>query len=174
MSFDVVAAVDDELGIGKNGNVPWHLPGDLAHFVALTKRSETGRPNAVIMGRKTWESVPERFRPLAGRRNVVMTRQAGYAAPGAVSVVSNLDAALEVAQRGSDRVFVIGGGDIYRAAIAHPACRDLYITRVSGRFECDAFFPPFEGGFERTDILDDATENGIRYTIEVWSPRAAR
>jgi dihydrofolate reductase len=172
MSFDVVVAIDDALGIGKQGQVPWHLPGDLAHLVALTRHSGGDRPNAVIMGRKTWESIPLRYRPLAGRHNVVITRQPGYAVPSGVAVATDLDAALRAAgAAAADRRFVLGGGEIYRDALAHPDCGDLYLTQVSGEFGCDTFFPPFRDRFVCRERLREAVENGIPYRIEVWRRR---
>lgn len=93
--------------IGRDNDLPWHLPEDLAHF----KKTTSGCP--VIMGRRQWESLPERFRPLPNRRNIVLTRQAGYEAPGA-EVVSDLPAALELVS-GVD-AWICGGGEIYRQA----------------------------------------------------------
>lgn len=95
--------------IGAGGGMPWHVPEDLAHFKAVT----LGHP--VVMGRRTWESFPERFRPLPDRRNIVVTRTQGWSAPGAEPAAS-LDAALEAA--GPGRIWVIGGGQLYAQAIA--------------------------------------------------------
>lgn len=97
--------------IGAAGGMPWHVPEDMAHFRAAT----TGAP--VVMGRRTWESFPDRFRPLPGRRNIVVTRDDGWSAPGAERAAS-LDAALDLAGEGRpDTIWVIGGGQLYRAAI---------------------------------------------------------
>lgn len=92
--------------IGRGGTLPWHLPEDMAHFRALT----TG--GTVVMGRRTWESLPPKFRPLPGRRNVVVTRQPSYDAPGA-EIVADLAAAL------AEPVWIIGGATIYRAALPY-------------------------------------------------------
>ncbi len=98
--------------IGADGGMPWRVPEDLAHFKAAT----LGAP--VVMGRRTWESFPARFRPLAGRRNIVVTRQAEWAAEGAERAGS-LEQALALASTGGpDRIWVIGGGQLYREAIA--------------------------------------------------------
>ena len=124
--------------IGAEGDLPWRLSSDLKHFKATTK----GKP--VIMGRKTWESLP--FKPLPGRTNVVVTRQAGYAAEGA-QVFTDLDAALAAGSAaaqadGVDEVFVIGGAQIY-AETLHKADR-LYLTDVEAEPAGEAVFPAFE------------------------------
>lgn len=96
--------------IGADGGMPWHVPEDLAHFREVT----LGSP--VIMGRRTWESFPDRFRPLPGRRNIVVTRDEAWEAPGAERAAS-LPAAIALA--GDGEVWVIGGGQLYREAIVH-------------------------------------------------------
>ena len=124
--------------IGTEGDLPWRLSSDLKHFKATTK----GKP--VIMGRKTWESLP--FKPLPGRTNIVVTRQVGYAAEGA-QVFTDLDAALAAGSAaaqadGVDEVFVIGGAQIYAEAL-HKADR-LYLTDVEAEPAGEAVFPAFE------------------------------
>lgn len=117
------------------GTLPWHLPEDLRHFREIT----AGKP--VIMGRKTWESLPERFRPLPGRLNVVITRQAGYAAPGA-TVVDSVDAAV-TACRGVPEAFVIGGAELYRQTIEHASALELTAIDLVVP-DADAFFPEID------------------------------
>ena len=129
-SLTLIAAVARNGVIGKDHRLPWHLPADLKHFKELT----TGR--AVIMGRKTWESLPEKFRPLPDRRNIVVTRNAGYRAEGAV-VVTSLPAALATAQ--SDEPFVIGGAELYAAAL--PLADRLQLTEIDAAFDGDTRFP---------------------------------
>ncbi len=137
MKLCLVVAVADNGVIGRNNQLPWYLPADLKHF----KRTTLGKP--VIMGRKTWESIG---RPLPGRTNIVITRQAGYQADGA-RVVDTLDAAVELAESvalidGVDEVMVIGGADIYRLALSR--ADRLYLTEVHADVEGDAFFPDWE------------------------------
>ena len=127
----IIAAVARNRVIGKDNQLLWHIPEDMAHFKALTAG------HTVIMGRKTWESLPERFRPLPGRRNIVITRQAGYAAPGAERADS-LEMALELASTAAV-AFVIGGEQIYRQAMA--IADRLEITEVDQEPEGDAWFP---------------------------------
>jgi dihydrofolate reductase len=130
----IVAYAGPERVIGHNGEIPWHLPSDMRRFKAIT----TGHP--VIMGRKTWESLPDQFRPLPNRTNIVMTQEAGYRAERA-HVVSSVEAALEVARRapGSNEVFVIGGEKIYRLFL--PTVTRAYITEIRASIKGDAFFP---------------------------------
>ena len=119
--------------IGAGGEMPWHVPEDLAHFKAVT----ADRP--VVMGRKTWDSLPARFRPLPGRRNIVITRTAGVGSAGAERAAS-LEQALE---RLDDRVWVIGGGEIFRQAIEDADL--LEITQLDLQTPGDAFAPEWTG-----------------------------
>jgi dihydrofolate reductase len=135
MDLTLIAGVARNGVIGRDNQLLWHLPEDLKHFRAATM----GAP--VIMGRKTWESLPERFRPLPGRRNLVLSRRPGYEAPGA-EVVADLDAALALARSsGAPRAFVIGGEQIYRQTL--PLANELLLTEVERDFEGDAHFPAF-------------------------------
>ena len=126
--------------IGRGLALPWRLGADQRRFRALT----VGKP--VIMGRKTWEGLPKRFRPLPGRLNLVLTRQAEYEARGAV-VCDDFAEALEIAREqaaedGADEVCVIGGADLY--ALALPRARRIYLTEVEGDPEGDVTMPPLD------------------------------
>lgn len=127
----LVAAVAANGIIGANGKLPWHLPEDLKHF----KRVTLGHP--VIMGRKTWESLKG---PLPGRENIVVTRQAAYAAPGA-AVASSLDAALALCA-GEKVAFVIGGTQLFRESL--PAAAGLVMTEIKQDFPGDTWFPDYD------------------------------
>lgn len=131
----VIAAVARDGAIGRANGLLWHEPEDQKHF----RRVTMGCP--VLMGRRTWDSLPERFRPLPGRRNVVVTRQAGWQAPGA-DVAPSLQAALaRVAD--APKVFVIGGGQLYAEAL--PQADELELTEVDAVFpEADTHFPPLD------------------------------
>lgn len=119
--------------IGLDGTMPWHVPEDLAHFKAIT----LGSP--VVMGRRTWEALDPRFRPLPGRRNIVITRQPDFAADGA-DVAHSLESALALAARDKDdRTWVIGGGQIYREAI--DIADRLEVTEIDARYDGDAHAP---------------------------------
>jgi dihydrofolate reductase len=117
--------------IGVNGDLPWHLPEDLAHF----KRTTLVQP--VIMGRITWQSIPEKFRPLPGRTNVVVSRQSDFSATGA-QVVGSLQAALNLFPP-NEAVWLIGGAQLYAQAM--PLAQQLVITEIDADYEGDAFAP---------------------------------
>ncbi|MBK1612759.1 diacylglycerol kinase [Rubrivivax gelatinosus] len=127
----LVAAVARNGVIGRGGVMPWHLPEDLAHF----RRTTQGLP--VLMGRRTWESLPERFRPLPGRRNIVVTRQAGWAAPGA-EVAASPDAALALVAD-APRACIIGGGELYATLL--PRVDELVLTEIDADFDGDTRLP---------------------------------
>ncbi len=130
----LIAAIARNGVIGKGNALPWHLPEDLRRFKALT----TGQ--AVIMGRKTWDSLPAKFRPLPNRLNIVVTRNPAWRAAGAEQAPS-LDAALALAADAA-RAFVIGGGELYHAALAQAA--ELVLTEIEREFDGDARFPDFD------------------------------
>lgn len=131
MSVSIVAAVAQNGVIGKRGALPWHLPEDLKRFRQLT----TGK--VVLMGRKTWESLPANVRPLPQRTNVVVTRQADYHVPSDVYVFPSLKEAMEAFA--DNEIVIIGGGEIYRQALS--LTDTLYITHVNKEVEGDVTFP---------------------------------
>jgi dihydrofolate reductase len=135
----LIAAVARNGAIGRDNQLLWHLPEDLKFFRATT----LGCP--VVMGRKTWESLPARFRPLPGRRNVIVTRNRGWAAEGAagVDVVHDLPAALALLAD-VPRAFVIGGAQLYAAAL--PFADELVLTEVDADFDGDVQFPAWDRG----------------------------
>lgn len=134
MSFTLIAAVAKNGCIGQNGKLPWNIPEDMKHFRDLTMG------HVVLMGRKTWESLPEKFRPLPGRTNVVLTRQTNFNVPSGVQVFSSLD---EVRDAFADQeVFVIGGAELYATTL--PLAKKLYLTEVDAEPEGDAKFPVFD------------------------------
>lgn len=142
--------------IGKNNDLLWHIPKDAQRFKDITM----GHP--VIMGRRTWESIPEKFRPLPGRANIVVTREDGYDATGA-TVVTSLDAAIQTAKEaaGSEEIFIVGGGQMYSEAF--PRADRLYLTLIDDDAEGDTFFPEYEKEFAKI-ISDERYEwNGLKY-----------
>ena len=127
----IIAAVASNRVIGRDNQLIWNIPEDMAHFKALTQG------HTVLMGRKTWESLPPRFRPLPGRRNIVVSRQPDYAAPGA-ELAGSLEAGLALAAA-NETVFVIGGAEIYQQAFA--VADRLEITAVDLAPDGDSWFP---------------------------------
>jgi dihydrofolate reductase len=149
--------------IGRRGGIPWHLPEDLARFRALT----TGHP--VVMGRKTWESLPDRFRPLPERRNVVVTRTPTWTAEGADRAAS-LDEALQLLG-GAERVFVIGGAALYAGAL--PLADELELTEVDLEVDGDAYFPEWDrGSFEEVSREAHVSEDGTPFAFVTYRRRS--
>ena len=157
-TLTLIAAVAANGVIGDANRLPWHLPEDLKRFKELT----WGHP--VIMGRKTWESLPERFRPLPGRQNVVLTRQAGYRADGATVVASLTDA---ITATGEGEAFIIGGAEIY--ALALPLAQRLQLTELGVAFNGDARFPDFDRSVWRETVRDARrTEAGSDFAFVTY------
>ncbi len=135
MIVSAIAAVADNGTIGRDSDLPWHLPDDLKYFQRVT------RGHHVITGRKNYETIPAKYRPLKDRVNMVVTRNAAYEAPGAV-VLGSLEEALEKAKAsGETEAFVIGGGQIYREALQQGLVDRLYLTLVHANVEGDTHFP---------------------------------
>ncbi len=174
-SFSIVVAADSNLGIGKNGSLPWHIPGDMQHFKELTTMTvDPAKRNAVIMGRKTWESLPPKFRPLPERLNVVVTRNSALALPDGVIKASNLHDAFSIIERKEfgdkiETVYAIGGGGIFKEAIKDPQCKKIYLTQILKQFNCDVFFPEFRDEFKETLVSPPLAENGIEYNFAIYS-----
>lgn len=140
MIVSAIAAVAENGVIGKSGDLPWHLPDDLKYFQHITKGHH------VITGRKNYESIPPKYRPLRNRVNIVVSRNASYEAPGAL-VVDSLATGLAIAQRANEKeAFIIGGGQIYREALTMRLVDRLYLTVVHSTVEGDTHFPPLDPG----------------------------
>jgi len=133
-TISLIVAMDKNGLIGAGSQVPWRLPDDMHHFRLTTM----GKP--VIMGRKTYESIPDRFRPLRGRKNIILTRQHDYLAPGCI-VTHSLPSAIEVAGDVQE-VMVIGGAEIYELFL--PMADRIYLTLIDGQFEGDVYFPEID------------------------------
>lgn len=132
-NLSIIVAIAQNGAIGKDNDLLWHLSGDLKRFKQLT----TGHP--VVMGRKTWDSLPKR--PLPKRQNIVMTNNPDFAADGA-TVVHSVNDLFNVLKDCDDEVFVMGGAAIYKALL--PFCRRLYVTRVYRDYEADVYFPTID------------------------------
>ena len=161
--------------IGKTGTMPWHLPEDLKHFSSLT----SGHP--VIMGRKTWESFPDKYRPLPGRTNIVITRQAAWrdtpGAEGAVAVASLDDALLESQfVPGHEMVWIVGGGEIFAQAL--DLADVAVVTTIDTTAEGDTFAPELGYDWTASASLPAngwlTSANGTRYRITLWRRTEAK
>ena len=157
----LIAAMGRDRVIGREvdgvGTLPWHLPEDMQHFRELT----TGKP--VIMGRKTWESLPERFRPLPGRHNIVVSRNTAYAAPGA-TIAGSVEAALAACGPAPD-AFVIGGAELYRQAIGRADRLELTEIELDVA-DGDAHFPAIDRAhWNETSRSSHVAKNGLSYAF---------
>ncbi|KAL1697218.1 dihydrofolate reductase-like domain-containing protein [Schizophyllum commune] len=186
----LIVAATKANGIGQNGNLPWRLPKEMSYFAKVTSHAPEGKQNRVIMGRKTWESIPAKFRPLRDRLNVVLSRQADFKQSGA-DVFPSLSAAIDTAASGqAHRTYVIGGATLYQESLTltpsetGPFVDRILITRVlDPAFDaCDAFFPDFttdsawkqathdelEGwlGFDVPRGVQE--EKGVMYEFQMW------
>src|SRR5689334_5805891 len=133
MIISLIAALTENRVIGRNNDLPWHLPDDMKYFMQTTKE------HYVIMGRKNYDSIPEKFRPLPNRFNIVVTRQKNFEAPGC-TVVNSIDEALNIAHANHQmEVFIIGGAEIYKQGL--PLATRLYLTEIKTELEGDTFFP---------------------------------
>ena len=165
MTIVLVAALARGGAIGLGGGLPWHLPEDLRHFREVT----LGSP--VVMGRRTWESLPARFRPLPGRRNVVVTRNHAWQADGAERTGS-LEEALELLG-GEQRVCVIGGAQLFDAAL--PLADELVLTQIDADVEADTFFPALpDDTFERVAHEAHVSATGLPYAFVTYVRRKSR
>ena len=149
--------------IGIDNRLPWHLPEDMKFF------RETTRGKPVIMGRKTWESLPDAFRPLPGRINIVISRNPGFQAAGG-TVVGSLKDALAAASD-AEIAFVIGGAELYRQAL--PRADRLYLTEIDRDFAGDAFFPAFDrDAWQEVSRNARIAESGLPFAFVTYERRA--
>ena len=159
MKVSLVAAVARGGVIGRDGVLPWRLPEDMAHFREVTMG------HAVVMGRRTWESLPDRFRPLPGRRNVVVTRNLSWHGEGAERAASFEDALQLLA--GEESVSVIGGGEIFAAAL--PRADALVFTEIDLDVEGDTFFPAWDrADFEELSREPHVAKDGTPFAFVTY------
>ncbi|KAM7018599.1 dihydrofolate reductase [Tautogolabrus adspersus] len=180
-----IVAVCPDLGIGMNGNLPWHparLNNEFKHFRKMTSTpSVDGKQNVVIMGRKTWFSIPEKNRPLNNRINIVLSRQCKELPAGAHHLAADFSSALrlvdtELADK-ADQVWVIGGTSLYKEMMESSGSRRLFVTQILKQFECDTYLPEISP--DKYRLLPEfpgvshelQEENGIQYRFEVYESR---
>ncbi|KAE8668146.1 Bifunctional dihydrofolate reductase-thymidylate synthase [Hibiscus syriacus] len=176
-TYQIVVAATKDWGIGKDGKLPWQLPSDLKFFKDLTlTTADPGKRNAVIMGRKTWESIPLQYRPLPGRLNVVLTRSGSFDIATAENVVicGSMTSALELLAASPyclsiEKVFVIGGGQIFRESLNAAGCDAIHLTEIETSIECDTFMPSIDSSvFQPWYSSFPQVENNIRYCFATY------
>ena len=166
----LIAAVDKKFGIGAKGKLIWNLKEDMRFFQKTTEHSEqSDKENVVIMGRTTWESIPEAYRPLKGRRNFVLTRNGDYEAEGG-TVFKTLNEAIKSADNDEfvEKIFIIGGASVYKESILHPDITGVYLTKVNSEYNCDVFFPKIPKYFKNIKSLGKGEEKGVSYEFLLY------
>ncbi|MBU1119509.1 dihydrofolate reductase [Patescibacteria group bacterium] len=159
----LVAAVDKKNGLGKKGTLAWRLKKEMAYFTKVTtKTADPEKQNAVIMGSTTWESIPEKYRPLPERKNIVLAFDESYHAPG-TTVATSIKDAYQSIDTTIETVFIIGGASIYEQTIDLPETDGMYITKINHDFECDVFFPGISKEYSNITTLGKDEEKGIHF-----------
>ncbi|XP_018471037.1 bifunctional dihydrofolate reductase-thymidylate synthase 2 isoform X1 [Raphanus sativus] len=176
-AYQVVVAATNQMGIGKDGKLPWTLPTDLKFFKELTlTTSDSAKKNAVVMGRKTWESIPAKYKPLSGRLNVVLTRSSGFDVANAENVVtcSSVESALDLLAQppyrlSIEKVFVIGGGEVLRESLNGERCEAIHLTEIDTSIDCDTFVPTINtSAFQPWCSSLPTCENGLRFSFTTY------
>jgi len=183
ISCKLIVAACEGNGIGKSGNLPWRLKSEMAYFAKMTKTTEDStKKNAVIMGRKTWQSIPEKFRPLKERLNVVLSTQSKQDVVGGdspdVVVCNSLEEALSSVEAAAldnkiESCWIIGGSSVYEEALKHPKLDKVYLTKILQEFDCDTFFPSLDEKqwkiVQEKDVPNDIQEeNDIQFKYCVY------
>ena len=177
LSLNLIAAACEGMGIGVKGTLPWKLKSEMAFFTSMTTTTkDSNKTNVVLMGRRTWECIPSKYRPLPNRINIVLTSQfldygneaiVCKSIPHAIDVISK-----EPLKDQVESIWVIGGSSVYKAAMESPNFSRLYLTKIKKYFDCDTFFPPIPNNFVLTEDPNVPQgiqeENGIQFVYEVY------
>ena len=180
VQFKLIVAVCQENGIGKDNNLPWRIKSELAYFAKMTKSvNNFSKQNAVLMGRKTWESIPSRIKPLKNRVNIVLTRQekSKISEDENVIVCDSLHNAFTLVEEVCDMIetcWIIGGSSVYEEAMKNPRLDRIYLTEIMEEYECDTFFPTLatEDWEEVKDEMvpkDVQEEDGVKFKYKVFT-----
>lgn len=162
-NLSLIVAVDSQKGIGKNNDLMWNLPADMRFF------KETTEGHVVIMGRKNYDSIPEKYRPLAGRTNIVLSRQAEFKAANCL-VFSSLEECLnKLSLLPSQKAFIIGGAQIYKLAIESNLVDEVFITQIDKAYGADTFFPEFDtSSFHKELLFTQNADNKHSASFKVY------
>ncbi|XP_046464116.1 dihydrofolate reductase-like [Daphnia pulex] len=176
MKLNLIVATASNMGIGFQGTIPWRLKKDMALFAKLTKNTnDTNKQNAVVMGRKTWESIPEKNRPLSNRLNIVLSSSQQIEN---TLTCKSLETAMQLLQTPPyldqiENIWIIGGASVYKEAMEHSSCHRIYVTHILKDFECDVFMPAIDPA--KFSLVGDSKvpegteeENGISFNVKVY------
>ena len=163
MKVSLIVAMDKNRGIGKNNDLMWHLPNDMRFF------KETTAHQIVVMGRKNYDSIPDKYRPLPNRKNIILTRNSDFKAEGC-DVFYALDDALGAYVNESEKtIFIIGGGQIYSLALEEGVVDEMFITHIDGDYDADTFFPEFdESEWKKELVFKQAIDDRHKHSFEVF------
>lgn len=174
--ISIILALDNENGIWKDGDLAWNIPEDMKYFKDTTTNTrDSKKQNAVIMGRKTWESIPKKYRPFKNRRNFILSRSCEND-----SIEENwahnfcsLDNCLSFIEKQSDieEIFIIGWSQLYNQVLSHPCFEKAYITRVFSKFHCDVFFDGLPKGFDRISRSKMKEYNWLEYEFLIYKKK---
>lgn len=175
---NLITAVCQNNGIGVKGDLPWRLKNEMAYFTQRTSQTQNANlQNAVVMGRKTWDSVPTKYKPFSNRVNAVVSRHKTDFPEGILVYQSVAEAISDIQRKEHvESIWIIGGYWVYKDALDRNLCDKLFITRVLREFECDTFFPEFDAE-KYTLIKEDGVseevqeEKGIRYEFKVYQKK---
>ena len=160
MIVSLIVAVAENGVIGKDNELIWHLPKDMRFF------KETTLGHHVIMGRKNFESIPNKYRPLPDRTNIVITHQSEYKAEGSI-VVNSVKAALDIAKNNGDaNPFIIGGGQIYKLALEANLVDKIYLTKINHTFDGDTFFPKLGNEWKVLEFISNKSDEKHKYDFD--------
>ena len=161
MIVSLIVAVSENGVIGRDNDLIWHLPNDMKFF------KETTKGHHVIMGRKNFESIPHKFRPLPDRVNIIVSRQPDYQAEGCI-VVDSIEESLEIAKQNSDEEpFIIGGGQIYKLALESDIVERIYLTKIHHSFDGDTFFPQLDSIWREVYKVDYPMDEHHQYNYSI-------
>jgi dihydrofolate reductase len=180
MKFNIILAVDEKNWLWKKNKLPWSLPSDMKYFTDITTRTEKlWKINAVIMWRKTWESIPIKFKPLKNRVNCILTKKVLKN-----NIYSSLDNSVlyfsilehcffELDLKSNiENIFVIWWANLYNQVINHPNLDKIYLTKIKWDFNCDVFFNWVPDNFEVESKTDIQNENNIEYNFWVYKKKS--
>lgn len=158
----LIVAIASNNVIGKNNDLIWHLPADMRFFSSTTKG------NIVIMGRRNWVSIPDKYRPLPDRKNIVVSRDESFTDDGC-EVFSSVEGAIEAYKNDQRDTFIIGGGQIYKHSLDNDLADELYITKIEHAFDGDTYFPSVdESKWDIELILTHGVDDHNSYSFKIW------
>jgi len=175
MIFSIILAIDDKLWLWKDNDLAWKIKEDMIYFKNITTNtSNKSKKNAVIMGRKTWESIPEKFRPLPGRINCILTRKiTKIEENNSIFYFNSIDKCLEnlFNNKEIENIFVIWWANLYNQVLDNPKLDKIYITRIKWDHNCDVFFDWIPENFNLESENIEKEENYIKFKFEVYKKR---